>query len=60
MHRFIDDGTSYLQVPNKGIQGHKQVTDAWLAELARRQGIKLATLDQGLAQEHPDVAFLIP
>ena len=60
MHRFIDDGTSYLQVRNKGIQGHKQVTDAWLAELARRHGIKLATLDQGLAQEHPDVAFLIP
>lgn len=60
MHRFIDDGFSYISVPTATIQGHKQVTDAWLAQLARRQGLRLATLDAGLASDHPDVAFLIP
>lgn len=60
MHRFIDDGFSYENVSNKGLQGHKQVTDAWLAQLARRHGARLATLDAGLVAAHPDVGFLIP
>jgi toxin-antitoxin system PIN domain toxin len=60
MHRFIDDGFSFENVSNKSIQGHKQVTDAWLAQLARRHGIRLATLDAGLVAAHPDIAFLIP
>lgn len=60
MHVFIDDGFSYTQVATKGLQGHKQVTDAWLAQLARRHGTKLATLDSGLVAAHPDVGFLIP
>lgn len=59
-HRFIDDGFSYEQIPNKGIRGHKQVTDAWLAQLAHRHGLRLATLDAGLVATHPDVGFLIP
>jgi len=59
-HRFIDDGFSYEHVSNKGIQGHKQVTDAWLAQLARRQNIMLATLDARLVAAHVDVGFLIP
>jgi hypothetical protein len=41
------------------LQGPKQVTDAWLAELARRNGGLLATLDGALAATHPDVAELI-
>lgn len=60
MHDFIEEGFSYMSVSNKGIQGHKQVTDAWLAQLARRHGIRLATLDAGLVAAHPDVGFLIP
>jgi toxin-antitoxin system PIN domain toxin len=60
MHRFIDDGFSFENVSNKGIQGHKQVTDAWLAQLARRHDTRLATLDAGLVAVHPDVGFLIP
>jgi len=60
MHRFIDDGYSYAQVATKGLRGHKQVTDAWLAQLARRHGVKLATLDGGLVATHADVGFLIP
>lgn len=60
MHRFMDDGFSYENVSNKGVQGHKQVTDAWLAQLARRHGTRLATLDAGLVATHADVGFLIP
>ena len=59
-HIFIDDGFSYEHVSTKGLQGHKQVTDAWLAQLARRHGAQLATLDAGLVATHPDVGFMIP
>lgn len=57
---FFDDGFTYQRVNYRHIQGHKQVTDAWLAELARIKGVKLATLDAGLVATHPDVGFLIP
>lgn len=60
MHDYLDDGFSYQQVNHQGLLGHKQVTDAWLAELARRHGAKLATLDAGLVAMHPDVGFLLP
>ena len=59
-HEFWDEGFSYEGVKPKGICGHRQVTDAWLAQLVRIRGGKLATLDAGLAQEHSDVAELIP
>jgi len=42
------------------VQGHKQVTDAYLAALARAHGGRLATLDATLAAMHPDVADLMP
>jgi predicted nucleic acid-binding protein len=59
MHSFIDDGFSYTQVSTNKLQGHKQVTDAWLAQLARNHGIRLATLDAGLVATHTDIGFLI-
>ena len=59
-HEFWNEGFSYEEVKPKGVCGHRQVTDAWLAELARKRGGKLATLDAGLAQVHADVAELIP
>jgi len=54
------DNFSYLHVPSDLLQGPKQVTDAWLAELVRRKNGKLATLDQALAVLHSDVAELVP
>jgi uncharacterized protein len=36
-----------------------QVTDAYLAQLARTHNGRLATFDQGLAQLHSDVAELV-
>lgn len=59
-HVFWSMSFGYEQVSALRIQGHRQVTDAWLAELARRHGGKLATMDKGLASDHADVALLIP
>jgi predicted nucleic acid-binding protein len=59
-HRFWNDGFSYREISENAITGARQVTDAWLAELARRKGGKLATLDAGLASLHRDVGFLLP
>lgn len=59
-HRLWDDKLSYLDVPYAGLTGHRQVTDAFLAELARRQGGRVATLDAAFATLHPDVVTLIP
>jgi uncharacterized protein len=41
------------------VDGHRQVTDAYLAALARANGGRLATFDRGLAAVHPDVASWI-
>jgi predicted nucleic acid-binding protein len=57
---FWGAGFSYCDVKTSAISGWADVTDAWLAELARRQRGRFATLDRGIAVRHPDVAFLIP
>ena len=59
-HRFWPDDVPYADVPVQGIIGHRQVTDAYLAQLARAHGARLATFDQALAKLHHDVAELIP
>ena len=60
VHVFWSDGFSYREVAFASLTGLKQVTDAWLAELARRHEAQLATLDTALAALHSDVGFLIP
>ncbi len=59
-HVFWNDGFGYRQVAHHSLSGPRQVTDAWLAELARRNGAKLLTLDEGLVALHRDVAVLLP
>jgi len=59
-HVFWAEDFSYLEIPSGRLTGHRQVTDAWLAELARRKGGKLATLDEGLALLWPESTQLIP
>jgi uncharacterized protein len=58
-HCFIPDDLDALELPWQAIRGHRQVTDAYLAALARKHGAKLATLDKALALVHPDVAVLL-
>jgi uncharacterized protein len=58
-HEFWPDNLSFTDVAVGGLLGHRQVTDAYLAQLARRRKGQLATLDSGLAHLHNDVAVLV-
>ena len=59
-HEWWGHSLNFLNVPHRHLQGSAQVTDAWLAELARQRKGRLATLDSGLAVLHEDVAVLLP
>jgi toxin-antitoxin system PIN domain toxin len=59
-HRFWPDDLGYGVVDLDAVVGHRQVTDAYLAALARARGARLATLDRGLVALHGDVADLVP
>lgn len=54
-HHFWPDALAYGQVRWHGVMGHRQVTDAYLAALARHHRGKLASFDKGLVALHPDV-----
>ena len=58
-HRFWPGNLPYTQVNWHGVMGHRQVTDAYLAALARHHHGAIATFDTGLAALHHDVAELI-
>jgi hypothetical protein len=58
-HRFWADAIAYAGISWRGVIGHRQVTDAYLAGLARHFDGKLATFDRGLAAMHADVAFVV-
>ena len=58
-HRQWSDDLRYLDVDLSHVLGHRQVTDAYLAQLARARKGRLATLDRGLAQAAADVADFI-
>jgi len=58
-HEFWPDDLSYVETSLTTVIGHRQVTDAYLAALARRRAGRLVTFDQGLATLHPDVVTLI-
>lgn len=58
-HEFWSDSLSFADVETDGVVGHRQVTDAYLAQLARKHHGQLATLDRGLAHLHHDVAVLV-
>ena len=59
-HRFWPADFAFAAPMLRGVFGHRQVTDAYLAEMARVRSAKVATFDLGLAAAHPDVAELIP
>lgn len=56
---FWEDSLSYEAVPLGHVVGHRQVTDAYLAALAKSRGSRLATLDRALAEALPDSTELI-
>ncbi len=58
-HEFWPDDVAYVRVSLKGVVGHRQVTDAYLAQLAREHDGRLATFDQGLAKLHSDIVDVV-
>jgi len=58
-HEFWPDDVAYSRVSLKGVVGHRQVTDAYLAQLAREHDGRLATFDQGLARLHNDIVDVV-
>jgi len=58
-HEFWPDDGAYRRVCLKGVVGHRQVTDAYLAQLAREHDGRLATFDQGLARLHNDIVDVV-
>lgn len=57
--QWLDDLT-YLEVDLSPVLGHRQVTDAYLAGLARAHRGRVATLDRGFAVTASDVVELVP
>ena len=58
-HTFWPNDLSYLALPERGLRGHKQVTDFYLAALAGKNGGRMATMDESLAALFPEVCELI-
>lgn len=58
-HEFWADDIAYPEIAWRGVLGHSQATDAYLAGLAKHHGGRLATFDRGLAALHADCAELI-
>jgi predicted nucleic acid-binding protein len=57
-HEFWPDDVSYLDLPETGVIGHRQVTDAYLVLLARKHAALLATMDQALAAVQPGTILI--
>ena len=59
-HVFWADDAPYDRATLRGVIGHRQVTDAYLAARARDHGGRVATLDRGSAAVHGELAELVP
>ena len=57
--RFWPDDLPYADSDLSTVRGHQQVTDSYLASLARHHGGRLVTFDRALAARFPDVVDLI-
>jgi toxin-antitoxin system PIN domain toxin len=60
-HRFVSNDVSLAEPDVPRIASHRQVTDAQLLTLARRNGTRLATFDSGIVAlaEGRDVELLV-
>ncbi len=58
-HEFWPDAAPYDATVLRDVTGHRQVIDAYLAELAANHQSRLATFDRGLALLRPDVVELV-
>ena len=58
LHVFWTDEANYLDLPEKGVIGHRQVTDAYLVLLAREKGGALSSMDDALVAMHSNVVLI--
>ncbi|MFD3703743.1 TA system VapC family ribonuclease toxin [Nocardia sp. NPDC058658] len=58
-HEFWPDSIPFAGVEMGSVIVHRQVTDAYLAALARSNRGRLVTFDKGLVATHPDVTDLV-
>ncbi len=58
-HEMWPDDLAYSRLLLRGVIGHRQATDAYLAEIARARKATLATFDSGLKQLRPTSVELI-
>ncbi|RRD48309.1 PIN domain-containing protein [Arachnia propionica] len=56
--QFFADAPSYVDVDLSSVVGHKQVTDHYLAAVARMRRATVLTLDRAFADSCPDVLHL--
>lgn len=60
-YEFWPDSLSCVDAELDQVRGHRQVTDAYLASLSGSgPAARLATMDEGLAQIHPELTRLVP
>jgi toxin-antitoxin system PIN domain toxin len=59
-HVFWPDTEPFTRSVLTDVTGHADVTDAYLAALARTHGARLVTLDSRLGERHQDVVEVIP
>jgi len=57
--QFVPADLDATEISPFGIRGHRQLTDAYLIELARRHNCRLATLDDAQAGLNPGICELI-
>ncbi len=58
-HQFWPADIDYQNVNRHGLIGHRQITDAYLAALARNKQGRLVSFDKGLAAVQSDVVVLL-
>jgi uncharacterized protein len=58
-HQFWPDNYNCLSLPENGILGQGHLTDAYLVNLAKANGGRVATLDHRMADVYSPTAFLI-
>lgn len=58
-HEFWPDTYDCLDLPKNGILGHSHLTDAYLVNLAKANGGRVATLDRRMADVFAPTAFLV-
>ena len=56
---FWPDSISFVDFDTSTIRGHRQVTDSYLAALARHEEGRLATFDRALATSHENACVLL-